>query len=207
MFQMALERLEKSAISRLKKTGKVEQVKHNCGLTENILSTGNKKHEKIQKARAKIVKNEVANQALTNKYEIILAKTSARGIVAIVIEKINQKKGNKKMNIEELTVKQVREIASLIGASTTHAANPWVIGKSYVIRTVTMIQYGTLKAIYPTELVLSDAAWIADTGRFADFLKDPSKANEVEPFSDDVIVNRMSVVDAQEVKPFKAYQK
>lgn len=71
----------------------------------------------------------------------------------------------------------------------------WQIRKNYVIRTVTMIQVGTLVKVTPDELVLKNAAWVADTGRWHNFLKSGS-VNEVEPFVDDVIVGRHSIIDA-----------
>ena len=71
----------------------------------------------------------------------------------------------------------------------------WEIGKNYLIRTVTMIDTGRLVAVTEHELVLEDAAWIADTGRFADALK-KSVFNEVEPFPDGrIIVGRGAVID------------
>lgn len=72
----------------------------------------------------------------------------------------------------------------------------WKIGSAYLIRTVTMIQTGRLVAIDEHELVLEDAAWIADTGRFSDALRVGSFV-EVEPFPDgEVIVGRGSIIDA-----------
>jgi hypothetical protein len=46
-------------------------------------------------------------------------------------------------------------------------------------------------------LVLTDAAWIADDGRFSEALQS-GKFNEVEPFPDhaEVIINRASLVDS-----------
>ena len=73
---------------------------------------------------------------------------------------------------------------------------PWVVGKTYLIRTVTMIQTGRLVAVYDKELVLEDAAWVADTGRFYDALS-KGTLNEVEPFPDGpVIVGRGAISDA-----------
>lgn len=86
-------------------------------------------------------------------------------------------------------------------------ASPWQIGKTYVIRTVTMIQLGRLVAVYPQELVLEDASWIADTGRFANFLKDPELRFESEPFCAPCIVGRGAIVDAQVVKDVVLAQK
>lgn len=71
----------------------------------------------------------------------------------------------------------------------------WTVGEKYLIRTVTMIQTGRLIYIDDKELVLEDAAWIADTGRFSVAL-DTSNLSEVEPFKHDVIIGRGAIVDA-----------
>lgn len=71
------------------------------------------------------------------------------------------------------------------------------IGRNYLVRCVTHYYTGKLLALTPTELVLGDAAWIADTGRFATALK-TGKLNEVEPFVGDVVINRGAMVDATE---------
>lgn len=103
------------------------------------------------------------------------------------------------MNIEDLTLRQIREIQSMTErklASTYHA---WEIGKHYLIRTVTMTNTGKLVAVTDQELVLEDAAWIANTGRFSDALKTES-FDEVEPFPDGrVIVGRGGVIDAVKI--------
>ncbi len=75
-------------------------------------------------------------------------------------------------------------------------AAPYELGQQYFIRTVTFYHTGKLVAATDKELVLENAAWIADTGRFADALKS-GKLNEVEPFPDGrVIVGRGAVIDA-----------
>lgn len=98
------------------------------------------------------------------------------------------------MDIESLTLKQIRELQNVIGKSA-ETAHPYKVGENYLIRTVTMIQVGRLESVGDKELVLSSAAWIADTGRFYDALK-TGKLNEVEPFLDEVIIGRGSIVDA-----------
>ena len=99
--------------------------------------------------------------------------------------------------LDELTIGEAKKLASMF-QKCSHD-HPWVIGKAYLIRTVTMIQTGRLVAVTQQELVLEDAAWIADTGRFADALK-TGKFNEVEPFPDgpdgQVIIGRGAVIDA-----------
>lgn len=100
------------------------------------------------------------------------------------------------MSIDELTFGQFKEIASLLHSGKS-ADHPYKIGKPYLIRTVTMIITGKLTWVGSQELVLEEAAWIADTGRFSDALLDVGVLKEVEPFpKGDVIVGRGSIVDA-----------
>jgi len=92
-------------------------------------------------------------------------------------------------------VKYIREDG--IKAAPVDKSNkdhPYTLGALYCIRTVTMIQTGKLIAVYDGELVLDDAAWIADTGRFSEFLEG-NGVGEVEPFANNVIVNRGSIID------------
>jgi hypothetical protein len=58
-----------------------------------------------------------------------------------------------------------------------------------------MFLVGRLIAVYPSELLLERASWVADSGRFHDALT-TGKLREVEPFPDRVIVGRGSIVDA-----------
>lgn len=106
------------------------------------------------------------------------------------------------MNINELTIGQLRELASIIaglpGATATPSSDPggWEVGKIYLIRTATMTDTGRLVAVTPQELILEDAAWIADTGRFSDAVR-KVEFSEVEPFPDGrVIIGRGAVIDA-----------
>ena len=57
---------------------------------------------------------------------------------------------------------------------------PFQIGKQYFIRTGTYHSMGKLKAVKWKFLVLDDASWIPDSGRFTQFLE-RGELNEVEP--------------------------
>ena len=113
-----------------------------------------------------------------------------------------------KMNIEDLTIGQARELVALFGSAPKQTdASAWEIGKGYLIRTVTMTNTGRLVAVTEQELVLEDAAWIADTGRFSDSLQ-KCNFNEVEPFPDGrVIIGRGAIVDAVMVEVLPRVQK
>ncbi|MDB4303808.1 hypothetical protein N9934_03360 [Desulfosarcina sp.] len=100
------------------------------------------------------------------------------------------------MNIDELTYGQIKEIASVINKQED-IETFLKIGNKYFVRTVTFHQVGLLKATNSKELLLSDASWIADSGRFNECLK-TGKFDEVEPFVNDVVVNRDAIVDITE---------
>ena len=73
------------------------------------------------------------------------------------------------------------------------------IGKQYFLRTVTYHLTGKVKKIVGKFLILSNASWIADSGRFSEAMKkgiDKQANAEIEPFSEDVIVNTDSITDA-----------
>jgi hypothetical protein len=71
-----------------------------------------------------------------------------------------------------------------------------LIGKNVLVRTVTNYYTGRLTST-DSFLHLDDAAWIADTGRFADALA-KGTLNEVEPYPADCWVSAGSVVDVSE---------
>lgn len=81
----------------------------------------------------------------------------------------------------------------------TTAGTPFSLGESYVVRTVTMIVVGRVVGVVGEFLVLSDAAWVADTGRFSDFLA-KGIPNEVEPAEGRVFLGLGSIVDVYEWK-------
>lgn len=112
------------------------------------------------------------------------------------------------MNIEEMTIKQARQIAAMFGQQSPASNDShWEIGKCYLIRTVTMIDTGRLVSLTDKELVLESAAWIADTGRFSDALA-YAEFNEVEPFPDGkIILNRAAIIDAVVIQKVNRSQK
>ncbi len=96
------------------------------------------------------------------------------------------------MNIDQL--KQALEISKLLNGESCVSDFPIPVGDNCFIRTVTLYYTGKVKKVCGQFLTLSCAAWIPDTGRFHDFLKE-GKANEVEPFIDDVHIPLGSIID------------
>ena len=101
------------------------------------------------------------------------------------------------MNVNELTLGQIKEIHQLLGSSGADTFRPYELGEDYLIRTVTHINIGTVIAVGPNEIVLMNASWVADTGRYHNALVEGT-LSEVEPYPDgqEVIVGRGAVVDA-----------
>jgi len=97
------------------------------------------------------------------------------------------------MNIEQII--KILELTKDSQKSDSSSVYPWKTGQNYFIRTVTMHLVGKLVAVTDKELVLENASWIADSGRFHNALK-TGGFEEIEPFINDVIVNRSSVIDA-----------
>lgn len=111
------------------------------------------------------------------------------------------------MNIDELTIKQVREIQTLASGIQTPDFQPFRVGGIYFIQTATMHYTGRVVAVGPTEIVIEDAAWIPDTGRFADALE-KAEFDEVEPFPEGgVILGRLAIIGACPIKAAPRKQK
>lgn len=76
-----------------------------------------------------------------------------------------------------------------------------LIGKNVILITVTFFYTGKLVNLTATDFVLQQAAWIANTGRWAQALTVGVRAlEEVEPYPDDltVFVSRGAYVKASE---------
>lgn len=97
---------------------------------------------------------------------------------------------------------EVETLKALIGGQTNitnTGSAPSLLtpftGQTVVIRTVTMIVCGRYMSSDGTFIAVTDAAWIADSGRWADALKSGEFA-EVEPFpSGTVLVGIGGVID------------
>ena len=73
------------------------------------------------------------------------------------------------------------------------------VGAAVFVRTVTHSYTGRVAAVKDGFLTLDDAAWVADSGRWATALATGS-LSEVEPFPGSVMVSMGAVVD---VSPWK----
>ena len=75
-------------------------------------------------------------------------------------------------------------------------ASFWNVGDCVFIRTVTLYYVGRVVGFSDTEILLEEASWIADTGRFMQALATGS-LSEVEPYPEGIVcVNRTAIIDA-----------
>lgn len=101
------------------------------------------------------------------------------------------------INIDELTLGQVKHLRSLLGGDVAASKRlPMPIGMQILVRTVTHYYTGRVTAVAEEEVEISDACWVADTGRFADALE-KGVLNELEPYPEGrkVTLNRGAFVD------------
>ena len=105
------------------------------------------------------------------------------------------------MNIEDLTVKQLREIDAQFRAcgvipreATPKTPLPFRVGDAILIRTVTMIALGRVKAIGRDFFTLEDGGWVASTGRFGETLA-KGVLDEFERAPSWFLVGRGAIVD------------
>ena len=81
-----------------------------------------------------------------------------------------------------------------MATKATVQKTPFEIGQAYFFRTVTYHLTGRVTAIVGGFLLLDQAAWIADSGRFARAIAD-GELSEVEPVGK-AIVNLSAITDA-----------
>lgn len=96
---------------------------------------------------------------------------------------------NEKQKLELLKV--------LLTDSDCSSSSPFKIGEKLFIRTVTHHLTGRVTAINGAFLTLSEAAWVADDGRFQEAIN-KGELNEVEPVDVPVRVNTESFIDVYE---------
>lgn len=106
------------------------------------------------------------------------------------------------MNIQDLTLRQIREIQGLGSLSAEpDTASYYPVEKNVIVRTVTMIYTGKLMRVTNTDLVLTQCSWIPETERFAQFVAE-GRVRECEPYPDDlqVFINRSALLDLCELR-------
>jgi len=104
------------------------------------------------------------------------------------------------MNIEDLTLKQIREIQALSTPANSPTHSNYPVGKNVIVRTVTMIYTGNLQSVTDSDLILVDCSWIPETDRFMQFVAE-GKVKECEPYPQGLLVyiNRGALLDMCEL--------
>ena len=92
------------------------------------------------------------------------------------------KKGSKMTRTLEVSEEAYQKIKEQLGEESFKEVNSLedMIGEKYYFRTVTYHLTGRVKKVIGSLLELEDAAWIADSGRFSNAIKE-GELEEVEP--------------------------
>lgn len=91
----------------------------------------------------------------------------------------------------ELTLHELKTLMTHDESSSIYQE---LIGKKVLIRTVTYAQVGRLRCVGQHELILDDASWVGDTGRFSVALE-KGELSEVEYVGTMCIVVRVGIID------------
>lgn len=104
------------------------------------------------------------------------------------------------INLDDLTLGQIKEIKNLIGTDKNNVCDvktaPYKIETHYLIRSVTNYFVGRLVEVHEKEIVLKEVSWVASTGDFNKACM-TGELNEIEPYNPNhrVIVGRGSIID------------
>jgi len=100
------------------------------------------------------------------------------------------------MDINKLTIGEVKEIAKMVGCDSTMkvAESPIEIGEKLFFRTVTYHLLGEVEEIHGNWVLLKKCCWVADSGRWHTALAD-GELSEVEMCGDYCWVNLDTVTD------------
>jgi len=136
---------------------------------------------------------------------VTVAVAATVGVGVVVVVKVRVKgavvnrgrQKDKNMDIENLTIRQAREIAALLGTlgtGTEPSAYTRYLGKNVVIRSVTYHYIGRLALVCSDALVLEDASWLACSVRWGEGLR-TGKVDEVEPYPGECTVSSGAIID------------
>jgi hypothetical protein len=101
------------------------------------------------------------------------------------------------MPVIELTDEQLQAVKDKLGVDSFKEINSYqdLVGEKIFFRTVTYHALGEVKKIVGRFVYLKNASWIADTGRFMNWIKDGEQTNsEIEPVGE-MFLNMDTVVD------------
>lgn len=100
------------------------------------------------------------------------------------------------MNLDKMTIGEAKQLANLFGGTPQQKPLPFKVGEKYMIRGVTNYMLGEVREIVGDFLVLDNASWVADTGKFSEALE-KGTLSEVERVPNGTIINTGSICDAQ----------
>ena len=88
-----------------------------------------------------------------------------------------------------------------VQSQALNTGHPYAIGEAYLFRLVTFFWIGRVQAVTDQEIVIKEASWIPDTGRYHEALEKGldggiSGDPECEPVQGAVVLGRGALIDA-----------
>jgi len=103
------------------------------------------------------------------------------------------------LNIDSLTVGEIKEISKMIGGGTSCKKRITKDGDKIFIRTLTYHYTGRVVCETDDVIILKDGAWIADSGRFMDAISNGT-LKEIEPIEACLKILKQNISDIIEWK-------
>lgn len=104
------------------------------------------------------------------------------------------------MSNDQMLLTPIKTMARENGeAISSDYVSPFRVDKAYFIRTATMNWTGRIVSIEGHFATLTEAAWIADCGRYNEAVLSDKNFSEIEPVEQNVLLNLDSVIDAVEI--------
>ena len=100
------------------------------------------------------------------------------------------------MNKEKLQEMFLKMAFEETKSNSSETLTEYEIGKPYTLMTVLGWYKGILVSETDKTLTLTNASWVAESGRFSEYVKDDSNVKEEEPFEEHtkLIVERSSLI-------------
>ena len=100
--------------------------------------------------------------------------------------------------LDDLTLGELKEAAALLSCGNAPKSHSMRIGDKVFMRTVTYHYTGRITAITDSDIKLADAAWIADSSRYAAAVANGfGEFAEIEAYPEgvEILVSRGAIID------------
>jgi len=103
------------------------------------------------------------------------------------------------MNLDDLTIKQARELSAMFGGGSARRSHSLEVGKSYFFRTITYHYVGKIESITDSDIKFSESCWIGwpeyNAGFQHDQMLKTGKLSDVGPLPAGTIIRLDGIIE------------